>query len=495
MATSAHAFDPAIAVTRFGLGARPGEIEAASADPRGWLLAQVRPAGAAAPSGAWPTARDRLAALAGFHDQIKSLRADFDHRPPSPMTPAVLSPVSQPIAPPGTPSSPAAPDPKADFNAARKAAKQPIDDETNAEVLARAQLAATTPDGFAERWALFWSNHFTVASKNEEMQTLAPVFEREAIRPHVFGPFASLLAASTTHAGMIHYLDQVRSIGPDSPAGLRGHNTGLNENLAREVLELHTVGADAGYTQADVTEFARALTGVTVGNGQPNGGATGAVVFRADWHEPGTRTVMGRRYADDGGPKAASDIVDALAADPRTARRLSRKIAAHFVADDPPPALCARLERAWTGSGGDLAHVARTLATAPEAWRPTARKLKTPYEFLVSAWRAADVAPADVRKDVLNPLGGLGQRPFYASQPNGWADAAYAWAAPDAVLKRLYWAQGFAGAHAAALDPLVVGREALGDRLSPAAAEAIGRAASRPEAFALLLMTPEFQRR
>ncbi|MBE7219858.1 MAG: DUF1800 family protein, partial [Caulobacteraceae bacterium] len=393
MATSSRSLQAAVAVTRFGLGARPGEIETATADPRGWLTAQIRPEGADLPLGAWPDAQSRLVALRDYRQEVRALKSQYGVQgkgaaqpspsgsPPVGPAPApVLAPASQPLA--AAPQLQPAVDGDAGFKAAKQAARRDLNEETLQEVLARAQLASTTPAGFRERWTLFWSNHFTTAGKNEEMQTLSPVFEREAIRPHVFGRFAALLVASSTHPGMLHYLDQVRSIGPHSQAGLRNGKVGLNENLAREIMELHTVGADAGYTQADVTEFARALTGMTVGNGQPAGGEFGKVVFRDDWHEPGVRTVMGRSYRDDGGPRAASDIIEALAADPRTARRISRKIAAHFVADDPPPALSARLEQAWLRSHGDLGEVARALVAAPEAWDPAPRKLKTPYEFL-----------------------------------------------------------------------------------------------------------------
>ena len=295
---------------------------------------------------------------------------------------------------------------------------------------------------------------------------------------------------------MLHYLDQVRSAGPDSAAGQR-RALGLNENLAREVLELHTVGADAGYTQADVTEFARALTGYSIAT-EHDGGQPGAPLFRADFHEPGPRTVMGRIYANEGadeGPGQARAILGDLAASPATARHLARKIAAHFVADAPPPALTARLESAYLASGGDLARVAEALIAAPEAWEPGAVKLKTPYEFIVSSWRASGQLPVEARRDLIAPLSAMGMRPFTAPQPNGWSDQAVLWGSPDAVIKRLTWSQAFAEAHAPAADPVDAARSVLGARLTPAAAQAIGRAESRPEAFALLLMTPEFQRR
>jgi len=467
----------ALAVTRFGLGARPGEIDEAAADPRGWLAAQIRREGAEQPEGQWPGAQDRLQALARFRDQVRAMRAEF-------ALPA---------------RGGAAPTPGAaglqEFQAARRAANQPLQDAVLGEILARGRLAAATPAGFRERWALFWSNHFTVGRKDEATQLLAPAFEREAIRPHVFGRFGDLLAAAVTHQAMLHYLDQPRSAGPDSAAGQR-RGTGLNENLAREVLELHTVGPDAGYTQGDVTEFARALTGYSIADARD--GDLGAPLFRANFHEPGLRVVMGRSYAQDGaqdGAKQARAILADLAADPATARHLARKIAAHFVADMPPPALVARLEAAYRAGDGDLAQVAAALIAAPEAWEHDPGKLKTPYEFIVSSWRAAGLQPGDARGDLMAPLTGMGMRPFSASQPNGWSDEAAVWGGPDGLVKRLHWSQAFADAHAAGSDPKEAARQALGARLTPAAARAVARAESRAEGFALLLMTPEFQRR
>lgn len=202
---------------------------------------------------------------------------------------------------------------------------------------------------------------------------------------------------------------------------------------------------------------------------------------------------MGHTYRGEGADQARPILAD-LAASPATARHLARKIATHFVADMPLASLTARLERAYRSSNGDLARLAGALIAAPEAWDPDAAKLKTPYEFIISGWRAAGLAPGDARQDLIGPLDGMGMRPFCAPQPNGWAEAASAWGTPDALVKRLYWAQAFAAAHAEAGDPSAAAREALGARLTRAAARAIARAESRPEAFALLLMVPEFQR-
>lgn len=472
----AQALKAAVAVTRFGLGARPGDIAAATAH-RAWLAAQVRREGADPIPGDWPTAQDRLATFTDFQAQVRALRANL-------ALPALKQPASA--------ISPANTDLFRTFQTARRNAKQPLIERTQAELLARAQLAATTPASFRERWTLFWSNHFSIGDKNEATALLAPVFEREAIRPYVFARFESLLLAAESHAAMLLYLDQPRSAGPNSRAGQR-HRLGLNENLAREILELHTVSPDANYTQADVTEFARALTGASIANASDDA-PVGTPLFRPNLHEPGSRTIMGRTYPGDG-PEQVRAILADLAANPATARHLAQKIATHFVADTPPLSLVARLEAAYRDSGGDLAHLAHTLIASPEAWTPTAQKLKNPYEFLVSAWRATGSVPFDAHRDLLAPLGIMGMRPFSAPQPNGWPDQAPAWSAPDALIKRLYWSQSFANAWPAPADPSGLAQQALGPLLTPASAQAIARAESRPEGVALLLMTPEFQRR
>ncbi|HSV03126.1 MAG TPA: DUF1800 family protein [Phenylobacterium sp.] len=472
----------ALAVTRFGLGARSGEIAEAARDPRGWLKAQVRPEGADLFPTGGETAARRVADLREFQQARKMARRD-----------AVGDQQSA-----------------ADARDPVKLAQKMLRQDTAGDFLARTQLAATTPAGFRERWALFWANHFTVAANKLQTATVVGPFETEAIRPHVFGRFQDLLIAAETHPAMLLYLDQVQSVGPDSPFAQRmaqggrpglgarlqpvaQRTLGLNENLAREIMELHTVGVRGGYSQADVTEFARAMTGLSIGGFRGPDGEIGEPVFRLAAHEPGERTVMGVRYRPGGREQAAAILAD-LAAKPQTARFVCGKIARHFVADAPSPALTARLEKAWTGSGGDLSQVAEALIAAPEAWDPNPAKFKTPYEFLVSSYRAAGAAPQAISQ-VAPILTALGQKPFTPGSPKGWPEDAGAWAAPDAVVKRMQFAQGFAAQATQGRDPKELAAQALGPRLSPATATAIARAESRPEGFALLLMSPEFQRR
>jgi uncharacterized protein (DUF1800 family) len=472
MTTSDRDLRAAIAVTRFGMGARPGEITDAAADPKQWLEAQIRPTGAPSPE-ATAGSGARVAELREFRLAQREAR----EAPPPAEGQAV----------------PAKDDPV-------KAARSLLRHDAGADFLARARLSATTPQGFAERWALFFANHFTVSATKVATATLVGPFEAEAIRPNVFGRFADLLAAAETHPAMLLYLDQAQSVGPNSPLARRAammqgpqRRLGLNENLAREILELHTMGVDGGYTQADVTEFARALTGVSIRGPREAADDGQPVLFRAAAHEPGPRTILGVRYDEDGGGQSAAVLRD-LAAKPATARFVCRKIVRHFVADTPPPALTARLERAWTTSRGDLSRVAEALITAPEAWTPTASKFKTPYDFVISSYRAAGAQPSAVEK--LAPiLVALGQKPFSAPSPKGWPEEADAWAAPDAIVKRMQYAQAFAAVATQGRDPSALAAEALGARLSPETGMVIARAESRPEGLALLLMSPEFQRR
>jgi len=464
----------AVATSRFGLGARPGEIDAARADPRGFLKNQIRREGADQPAAELPDSAERLTNYRQFQQMQRQAEQ----------------------------AQPDRPDPAMAMN--RREAVGGAE-----EFGARARIAVTTQAAFRERWTLFWANHFTVSAIKAASASQAGPFEREAIRPHVFGRFEDMLVAASAHPGMLLYLDQAQSVGPNSRAGMgpagRGGararramvqpqrpQRGLNENLAREILELHTVGLKAGYSQADVTEFARALTGWSVG-ALPDGDRSGKFVFRPQTHEPGARKVLAKTYPDTGGGQALAVMRD-LSAHPATAAHIADKLARHFVSDEPPKPLVAKLEASFKTSGGDLAEVARTLIDAPEAWEAPATKFKTPYEFVVSSWRAVGTAPRNVNQ-LANAITQLGQRPFGAPSPKGWPDDAATWAAPDAVVKRLAWAEDFAEANAGRAAPMQVARACLGARLSDPVRAAIVSAESRQEALAVLLMSPEFLRR
>jgi uncharacterized protein (DUF1800 family) len=511
----------AIALTRFGLGAGPGEIEAVGDDARDWLAAQIRPEGAPSPQGDLPTTDERVQDWLAYQQTGQQRRQIRRREGPAPQNASPPAARAQPMAEGAAMSAmtqqgqtpaqtaPMSDEAQAAFDA-RRESRRDLAQETAREFVARADLAATTPDGFAERWALFWANAFTVSATKFQSGIFIGPYEREAIRPHVFGPFEDLVLAAESHPAMLTYLDQAQSVGPGSVAGQR-RNAGLNENLAREILELHTLGTDGGYTQADVTELARALTGWSIptnrggggqGRGQGRRGRRAAAlaepasengfVFRTIIHEPGTRTVLGKTYAE-GGAEQGRAILRDLANVPQTARRLSYNLARHFVADEPPPSLVQKLEAAWTSSRGDLAQVARALIEAPEAWEPQAAKIKTPYEFIVSTHRALGTRPQRPQP-LQQALIQMGQPAFSAPSPEGWPDTAADWAGPDALVKRLNWAKTV-GDRAAETDADAVAAIALGPRLGERSRLAIARAESRPEALTLFLMSPEFQRR
>jgi len=443
--------DAAIALTRFSLGARPGELRAPGGDARAYLKAQIRPQGADQPTD--PAGGRLKSTVELYEDDVSAVDLKRSRVPAN----------------------------IAQWKYLRRQTYE-------AEFLARARLGTQTAAGFRERWALFWCNHFSVTRRGAHSAAIVGSFEREAIRPHVFGRFADMLLASTRHPTMLRYLDQIKSVGPHSEAAAR-RQMGLNENLAREVMELHSLGVDAGYTQNDVTEMARALTGWTIARGERRG----HFEFRAEMHEPGPRQIFRKRYTQDGEAQAAAALMD-FAANPRTAHHLATKIARHFVADNPPPALVAELDAAYRESGGRLDHVAETLIAAPEAWDPPARKFKAPYEFVISSWRAAGLTPAR-HADVGRPLKALGQQVFSPTSPKGWEEEAENWAGAAAIMERMEWAGEFAANFAPSAKPLDTAKQILGARLTAASATAIARAQTRNEAFALLLMIPEFQRR
>ncbi len=463
--TAKTSLQGAIAVTRLGLGARPGEIAAASADPKGWVLDQITPMGAPPYWPEMPSAATRFIQFAAARQERRTAAA-------------AAAKTGQP-----------APDPVVQIRAL-------IRQDAGVDFLRRIQFAAATDAGFQERWALFWSNHFTVSGLKPQAANLIGPFEQEAIRPHVFGKFEDMLVASSTHPAMLLYLDQAQSIGPNSRAAAflarSGRKPGLNENLGREILELHTVGVEAGYSQADVTEFARALTGWSLaGPNMPD--REGQFLFRPNAHEPGVRAVMGRRYADDGYFQGHRILHD-LAVSPHTAHHLATKIARHFVSDTPPDSLVQTLKAAYLRSEGDLGEVARALVGAPETWDPSPVKFKTPYEFVVSSARIGGGFGA--RPERIGPvLASMGQRPFAAPSPKGWPDDAASWADGDDVFKRLSWSDSYARQVIAERDPMALADAALGPRLSPLAGRTIARAETRGEGLAILLMTPEFQRR
>ncbi|MCU0757742.1 MAG: DUF1800 domain-containing protein [Steroidobacteraceae bacterium] len=349
----------------------------------------------------------------------------------------------------------------------------------------------------------FWSNHFAVSADKPICLGTAGAFENEAIRPNLDGRFAELLRAVEQHPAMLTYLDNAQSVGPGSRAAQRargrardGRRIGLNENLAREILELHTLGVDGGYTQADVTSFAQVLTGWSIGGGRGPGaaGRAGAFQFRDELHEPGTRSILGRRYAEAGLAQGEAVLRD-LARHPSTARHVATKLVRHFVADEPPPRDIERIARAFRDSDGHLPTVHAALVRLEAPWAPDApRKSTTPQDFVFAALRGLALEPPDGR-GLVAPLELLGQRPWSPGSPAGWPDRAVDWDGADALMKRIEWAVALADRVGDAHPALAAGEAMLGPALRAATRRSLQRAASGSQALALLLMSPEFQRR
>jgi uncharacterized protein (DUF1800 family) len=455
--------EAAIALNRFGLGARPDE--AAPTEPKAWLLDQFERY--RADPEPFAGARGSVELARGYAETMLQAR-DQD---------------------------------QAGKMAARKAARQEAQKLYRGEVDMRVKAALTTPAPFIERLVHFWSNHFAVSANKPQVTLLAGAFEREAIRPHVLGRFEDMLVSVEQHAAMQFYLDQVRSIGPNSKFAERAarrnakRKPGINENLAREILELHTLGVRSGYTQKDVAEFALALTGWSSGRARDlvRGESAGGFAFRPALHEPGTRTIMGKTYKQ-GGEKQALAVLADLAGAEATATHIATKLARHFVADDPPAAAVDRLKKTFLESSGDLPAVYRALVETPEAWAPQARKFKTPWEWMISSLRGLGQEAVE-RPRIAQLMNQLGQAVWRPGSPAGYDDVAGSWAAPDALMRRVEVAQRLAALAGDATDARELGPKLLGESLNQKTATEVARAESPRTAVALLIVSPDFQRR
>ncbi len=478
--------DAASAANRFGLGAKPGTLDALH-DPRGALIEQVR------------ASSSNTAAFAGLTSSADYLAAEISYR---------LDRRARKHARETANNTAGADQIKAALGGFRKQ----FGGQLLAEGAARWHVALAASIGFDERLVRFWSNHFAVSIDKRQSLLYAAPMEREVIRPLAFGRFQDLLLGVETHPAMLRYLDNAKSIGPDSRYGEHvaqrfggvgaqpKRKSGLNENLAREILELHTLGVDGGYTQADVTEFARAITGWSLRGprGDHFGGATSdassqtGFVFRDNAHEPGARTVLGKHYAE-GGMEQGRRVLADLAMHPATAKHLSFKLARHFVADQPPPKLVQRMAATYMKSGGNLSTLYLSMLKSDEAWTADARKYRTPDDFLIASLRALGITDIPDVGKVAGLLSRLGRPDFMPRSPAGFADTADAWIGPDALWKRIQTAEELAARAPRSLTPAQVARDALGSRLHASTAQAIARAESPKQALSLLLASPDFQ--
>ena len=356
-----------------------------------------------------------------------------------------------------------------------------------------------TNQGFRERLVAFWGDHFTALGKVIVVNAGTSPYVEEAIRPNIAGRFGDLLIAAVTHPLMLHYLDQNRSAGPNSAiVAKRPKLSGLNENLAREILELHTLGVVGGYSQDDVRQLAELLTGLTY---SPADG----LKFRADFAEPGTETVLGKSYG--GGKPRLADIHAALhdiALHPDTARHIAWKLAVHFVSDTPDPALVDALTRRYVETGGDLMQVYAALLDHPAAWDRPLRNVKPPFDFVASACRAlapppdhlATLDPQHLNRHFLKPLALMGQVWQKPPGPDGWPEEDTTWITPQGLSARLRWAVNAPQALMPGLpDPRGFVLLAVGVDAPQSVHFAAAAAESVPDAIGLVLASPAFQRR
>ena len=519
-----------VALHRFGLGARggaSGDFVNAASDPRGFVKAEMnRPSGVLLEVPGLLSTAALGKAVFDYQFEVQQARdaaAKSTAKPSPPSAPAegpqapmdakgqrrnlslnsIAMDMSAKEPPPKPPqnanasmASPSVVSPESMQPAAPKPPPQPLDiiqKTFRAEALARLQRGIIADCGFTERLVVFWSNHFCIsANKGGVARMWAGSFEREAIRPHVLGRFADMLKAVEQHPAMLFFLDNQQSLGPDSRAG-QNRKRGLNENLAREILELHTLGVGGGYSQDDVTSLANVITGWTYAGRQGQLGAPGTFVFDANAHQPGAHRVMGRIYEANGVAQGEAVLVD-IARHPSTAKFIATKFVRHFVADDPPPALVARLADVFVKSDGDLKALAMALTDSDEAWKAPLTKVRSPYEFLVASGRLLAQIPGDPGR-YLNSLNVMGQPLWSPAGPNGFPDSNAVWAAPEGMKLRLDISAQIASRLADGIDPRDLLELVAAGAASDETRRTVERAESRQQALALLLMSPEFQRR
>jgi uncharacterized protein (DUF1800 family) len=472
----------ALALHRFGFGPVGDSISAIASDPRGALLADLDRPGAGQIAAVLPSSAEAARQVSDFQaerqaQQKLAQRAKQEADAAGSGMAGEPMKTSDAMATGVQPPSPKPPN-----------QPPPLPQQLLlAEAKARFDAAASSDIGFVERLAWFWSNHFCISA--DKVIGMAGPYEREAIRPHVLGRFADLLQAVESHPAMLFYLDNVQSMGADSVAGIN-RDKGLNENLARETMELHTLGVRSGYSQADVTSFANVLTGWSwIPPAEPDHGGEFAFVKRL--HQPGDQSILGKRYADTGVEQGRAVLAD-LARHPATAQHIGEKLAAHFVADNPPPSLAAKLAKTFHDSDGNLKEVAKTLVTADESWTPQRQKLKPPAEWVAGVIRLSGTQAIIPIGRIMNAQASLGAPLWRPPAPNGWPDTEAAWL--DGISHRVDIASEFAG-RAQGVDPMALLTSGLGPLASRDTHDTVARAETRGQALALLVMSPEFLRR
>ena len=446
--------DLLLSTNRFGLGAAPGELAAARSDPRGHVADQLARPVEAPPSEELPPSTTQGLALLLERRRILGERNAV---------------VAQGGADPGTP-----------FTRPGAVAA--------GELKVAIETATRTTTPLIERLSLYWSDHFTTAGAS--IGFLGGGMDRDAVRPHMLGKFSDLLVAAALHPAMLFYLDNRNSTGPNAPVNQgRRRRGGLNENLGRELLELHTLGADGGYTQDDVIALAKILTGWTVDLGQVPVRSE-RVGFFPERHEPGPQTLLGKTYPQEGADQAIAALTD-LARHPSTARHVTRRMVRHFVGNGLP-GLEERMAAVFRRTEGDLGAVTRALVLDDEAWVPP-RKVRPPIELMLASARLLGGLPS--RPEPARALGAMGQPLWQAPSPKGWPTEDDAWAAPDSIKTRLDWASELSAGVPPGTDARALLEVAFGPAASPETRRALERAADGRQALTILLLSPEFQRR
>jgi len=488
------ALDPieaAVALHRFGFGPRAGSIATLASDPRGALLSELdRPnIGQIASAGLLTSGQISRTAFEFNQERqakqrVEAKRKEAEKQEAAKRAAEVAAVDNAGMEKSMEAKSMEAPTPAAPPN---PPPQTPMRENFVREAKAHYDAAINAEIGFVERLVWFWSNHFCV---NADGTVMAGAYEREAIRPHVLGRFVDMLLAAESHPAMLIYLDNVQSTGPNSVAGIN-QNRGLNENLAREILELHTLGVRTVYTQEDVTSFAKVITGWTLLTTATNPHNGGEFLYHPRMHEPGAQTVLGKSYRDTGVEQGRSVLTD-LARHPATAKHIATKLARHFIADEPPPALVERLTQRFIETEGDLWQVSKALLGAPESWSPERGKIKRPAEWLVAMRRAAGFS-GGLPGPILQGANRLGEPLWRPPAPKGFSDHNDAWL--DGLAHRLDSANAFAQNTAERLDPNAVMETGLGPLASPETRQAVARAENKAQALTFIIMAPEFQRR
>jgi uncharacterized protein (DUF1800 family) len=471
----------ALALHRFGLGPRAGSITMIASDPRGALLEEIEKPGAGQIADKEMLTAPQAARLA-FHynqeQQAKRISARISEEQRK-TTMAVMTPEDSKPDDAAMMTVPGAGEPQQ---------ATPPQQNVNREVMRRTNAAINAEIGFVERLVWFWSNHFCVSA--DVVTNMAGAYEREAIRAHVLGKFADMVLAAESHPAMLVYLDNFRSVGPMSVVGLL-NKTGLNENLGREILELHTLGVRTVYTQEDVYRFAKTITGWTIRPMATDLERGNEFFFNPRLHEPGPQTILGKTYPEGGVEQGQAVLAD-IARHPATAAHVAFKLARHFSADEPSPSLVERLSKRFIETDGDLKEIAKALIEAPETWDEQRLKLKRPSEWLISCWRAIGAGPAEARR-VLDSHAYLGERFWRPNAPKGFPDEQSAWM--DGLSQRLDIANRIGELVQARVEPAALLENSLGPLCSEDTRKTITRAESRQQAITLTLMAPEFQRR